>query len=90
MKKLLVLAALTSTVFLGACDRKETVVVPPAADSTTAIAVPVPVPVPGPKGDSGASGASGATGATGATGAAGASGSTTVIVPPAAPADAPK
>ena len=80
MKNLLVLAALTSTVFLAACDRKETVVVPPAADTPSTIAVPVPVPVavPGPKGD------------TGAAGAPGAAGSTTVIVPPAAPADAPK
>ncbi len=80
MKKLLVLAALTSTVFFAGCDRKETVVVPPA-DTPSAIAVPVPVAVPGPKGDAGM---------TGATGAPGASGSTTVIVPPPAPADAPK
>ena len=79
MKKLIILAALASTVVFAGCERKETVVVPatePAASSTTI--VPVPVPVPGPKGD------------TGATGATGSAGSTTVIVPPAAPAEAPK
>ena len=82
MKKLIILAAIASTVVFAGCERKETVVVPPAdtATSTTTV-VPVPVPVPGPKGD---------TGSTGATGAAGSSGSTTVIVPPAAPAEAPK
>ena len=83
MKKLLILAALTSTVFFAGCDRKETVVVP-TAETPSTVAVPVPVAVPGPKGDSGAPGAAGAPGATGS------SGSTTVIVPPAAPADAPK
>ena len=83
MKKLLILAALTSTVIFAGCDRKETVVVP-TTETPATVAVPVPVPVPGPKGDSGAPGM------TGATGAPGASGSTTVIVPPAAPAEAPK
>lgn len=85
MKKLIILAALTSTVIFAGCDRKETVVVP-TTDTPTAVAVPVPVPVavPGPKGDAGAPGAPGAMGAPGA------SGSTTVIVPPPAPADAPK
>ena len=81
MKKLIILAALASTVVFAGCERKETVVVPatePAASSTTIVPVPVPVPVPGPKGD------------TGATGATGSAGSTTVIVPPAAPAEAPK
>ena len=83
MKKLIILAALASTVVFAGCERKETVVVPAAdpAPSTTTI---VPVPVPGPKGDTGAMGA------TGSTGAPGSSGSTTVIVPPAAPASAPK
>ncbi len=80
MKKLIILAALASTVVFAGCERKETVVVPPTDTATTTV-VPVPVPVPGPKGD---------TGSMGATGATGSSGSTTVIVPPAAPADAPK
>lgn len=85
MKKLIILAAIASTVVFAGCERKETVVVPAAdtATSTTTV-VPVPVPVQGPKGDTGS------TGSTGATGAAGSSGSTTVIVPPAAPAEAPK
>lgn len=85
MKNLLILAAIASTVVLGACDRKETVVVPTTdTPSTVAVPVPVPVAVPGPKGDAGDAGAPGAQGAPGA------AGSTTVIVPPAAPADAPK
>ena len=85
MKKLIILAALASTVVFAGCERKETVVVPPTDTSTTTVVpVPVPVPVPGPKGDTGA------TGSTGSTGATGSSGSTTVIVPPPAPADAPK
>ena len=79
MKKLFILAALTSTVIFAGCERKETVVVP-----ETPATVAVPVPVPGPKGDAGSPGM------TGATGAPGASGSTTVIVPPPAPAEAPK
>lgn len=83
MKKLIILAALASTVVFAGCERKETVVVPPADTATTTV-VPVPVPVPGPKGDTGSTGSMGSTGATGS------SGSTTVIVPPAAPADAPK
>ena len=78
MKKLIILAALASTVVFAGCERKETVVVPAADPAPTTTVVPVPVPVPGPKGD------------TGATGATGSSGSTTVIVPPAAPAEAPK
>jgi hypothetical protein len=81
MKKLIILAALASTVVFAGCERKETVVVPAVDATPSTTIVPVPVAVPGPKGD---------TGAMGATGATGSAGSTTVIVPPAAPAEAPK
>lgn len=96
MKHSLLITAMLSVLALSACEKKETVVVPPAAtapagDAPTTVVVPGPS-TPGPAGATGATGSTGstgstgtmgATGATGDTGAKGDSGSTTVIVPPA-------
>ncbi|MBC7574385.1 MAG: hypothetical protein H7244_08620 [Herminiimonas sp.] len=84
MKHSLLITALLSVLALSACDKKETVVVPPAGSDKAAapatVVVPTPAPgvvaVPGPAGPSGAPGEPGKTGDAGAPGS-----STTVIVP---------
>jgi hypothetical protein len=94
---LLITSVLLSALALSACEKKETVVVPPVVSvpdspkpaeitAPAVVAVPVPVPVPGPAGPAGPmgdTGKSGEPGMTGEPGKAGEPGSTTVIIPPA-------
>jgi hypothetical protein len=78
-------AAVLLALGLSGCEKKETVVVPPApAPGSTAPAPPGPPGPPGPSGSPGPEGAKGAPGTPGPQGEPG-KGDTTIIVPPPAP-----
>lgn len=100
MKYSLLATALVAAFALSACEKQPVVVnTPPAETPGPTVVVPGPAGPQGATGSSGATGDSGATGSQGATGDSGATGSqgatgdtgatggsTTVIVPPPAPA----